>query len=152
MQIGDRPVQKYKYKPNTCMNLDILQTCVIRFALYRDEHPDDWKVVTDRPIRHLQDSFPPLQLSHQDSCGCGKWHSNDEQVASPLVDIWSRSFLTSSFRQARPHDAEIFSVMTRIPKKLVDAVIRASGTHGIYVEPRAEDVREASPSFGSPST
>lgn len=105
VQIGDRPVQKYK--PDHCMNLDILQTCVMRFALYRDEHPDEWKVVTDRPIRHLQDSFPPLQMCLQESCGCGKWHSNVEQVASPLVDIWSRTFLTSTFRQTRPHDAEL---------------------------------------------
>ena len=29
----------------------------------------------------------------------------------------------------------------------MEAAIRASGTHGIYVEPRAEDVREASPDF-----
>ena len=141
IQIGDRPVQKYK--PDHCMSLDILQTSVIRFAIYRDELQDDWTTVTDRPIRHLQDTFPPIQICLQDPCGCAKWHSKGEQVASPLVDIWARSFLTSTFRPARPQDAEIFSVMTRLPKKLIELVLRASGTHGIYVEPRAEDTREA---------
>lgn len=114
VQLGDRPVQKYK--PDTCMNLDILQASVIRFALYRDEHPAEWKVVVDRPLRHLQEMFQPLQLCTQASCGCSKWHSKIEQVATPLVDIWSRTFLTSTFRQTRPQDAEIFSVMTGFPR------------------------------------
>ena len=145
VQIGDRPVQKYK--PDNCMSLDILQTCVIRFALYRDEHPTEWTAVVDRPIRHLQDAFPPLQLCTQDKCGCAKWHSKAEAVPSPLLDVWSRSFLTSTVRPARPRDAEIFSVMARLPKKLLEVVIQASGIQGIYAEPREEDIREASAEF-----
>lgn len=145
IQVGDKPV--HKYKPATCPSLDIVQTTVIRFAIYRDEHPDDWQVVVDKPLRRLQDLVESLQLCDQATCRCPRWHGGTGQPPSPVVDIWARHYLTEQFRPSKPSQADVFSVLMRVPSSIEKQIVIESGTNGVYAEPRDEDTRQASAKY-----
>ena len=63
------------------------------------------------------------------------------------MELWNRQWLSFTFAQVKPNDADMFSVTVRIPKQLEQKLLGASGTESICFEPRSLDGRKPSDEY-----
>jgi len=96
---------------------------------YRDELEGlSWSAFISRPIRHIIDAIPILQV--QD-------HHN------PILDVWDRQFLNDRSERCKPADATIFMACFRSEEAAAPTELPAV----YYIEPRTEDGRAPDPAF-----
>lgn len=62
-------------------------------------------------------------------------------MAEPILDIWNRDFLTTSFKKVPPKDAQMFVCAARVQSEAFTKLCNLSGTDGLYIEPRTSDGR-----------
>lgn len=76
------------------------------------------------------------------------WHVSAAcSVRDPILELWGRQFMKLSFAHSSPEEAEQFTVHIRLPACVLQQVQTYSGINGLFVEPKAEDGRQPSPSF-----
>ena len=118
-----------------------------KIAVYRDMVPEDWQQIIKAPVKYVLAHLAPLQVcrqgSHQSPCTCCKWHpSPADVVEDPVLDIWRRQWVSLTFRQTAPEQAEVFIFNMRCLESLLPSVLACSGHHGIFIEPRTVDARD----------
>jgi len=123
-----------------------------KIAVYRDMVADDWHQVIKSPVKYVLAKLLPLQVCRQGSpgqpCSCGKWHPGPHDVVEdPVLDVWRRQWVSSSFRPVAPEQAEVFLFNLRCLESVQLSVLSCSGRHGIFAEPRTVDSRDPLLSF-----
>ena len=118
---------------------DVPVACA-RLSVFADQLPQDWETFSAHPFKHLLTMLPPLQACRQEECQCEKWHADQmTQVHDVLLDVFKRQYFTEAGRPTKPQSANHFSVHIRYLKTQELALLRLSGVHGVYVEPRLPD-------------
>ena len=110
---------------------------VFKMILFRDEVPD-WTSVVKAPVRFVLDLLPGLQICRESNCKCARRHEvdgNDPEEA--LLDVWNRDFLSIKFARVSPPQADMYACTIRVAAAYTSQVFKASGTSGLYAEPRA---------------
>ena len=145
-QLGSKEVVKHAaVNPIT---LPTVESCVIRFFIFRDEIDVEWKEFCRAPIRWLVSKVPLLRMCNHMDCGCPAWHNAENlPIQDPVLDLWRRQFMKFGFNPSSPQDADMYAASVRLPVSLGEPIIRASGGGGIYGEPRSLDGKFVSPDF-----
>lgn len=141
VQLGSRRIEKTLTKPHA--DFETVQVATLKLVVYRDEVPVSWESFSQGPVKYILHHLPMLKLCVEKHCQCAAWRNTEGiAVQSAVVDVWRRQFLRKGYKPDNPTSASMFSVCLRVPTCLKDRVIEASGTAGIYVEPRSLDARE----------
>eukprot|EP00435_Cladocopium_sp_Y103_P030791 s118_g7.t1 len=145
-QIGNGYVEKGQ--TNSQIAVDVVKVGTIKFTVYRDEVDGSWETFTEGPLRYIVAKLPLLRLCTQPQCQCAHWHNPEQlEIKEVIVDVWRRQFLQSNFRPETAPQATMYSVCIRLPESLITSILAASGTAGIYSEPRTLDARSVHPDF-----
>ncbi|CAJ1392429.1 unnamed protein product [Effrenium voratum] len=148
VQLGAKTITR---KHEDINDLDVVTTQTLRITIYKDEWTGSWNHFQERPIRGLVEVLPIFQLCRTDGCGatCPKFHSPvDQTLESLLLDIWSRSWMSTTGKFCQPKDAVAFSAMIRTPRCALSSIQSSSGSHGVYIEPRSPCGKLSDDSFG----
>ena len=118
----------------------------LKVAIYRDS-VEDWDSVVRAPVKYLLAHLLPLQscrpLESDPPCVCAKWHpSKDSCVEEPVVDVWRRQWVSSTFQPCAADRADIFMVNLRCLESQFEAALGLSGRNGLFLEPRSLDAKE----------
>lgn len=65
----------------------------------------------------------------------------------PVLEVWSKQWLSGQFEYVPAHKASIFSVHLRLPRSVQQQIQMYSGQEGLYLEPRSIDGRAPSQQF-----
>ena len=143
IQLGDQAV--YRKTNSEAPNLTICPTRVFRIHVFKDlwKPEQDWDEFQGHPVRSLVQAFPILRLCKDPDCDqqCPLYHPSieEEGVESGLVDVWGfRWHGLDGAKQPQPK-AEVLSVYARVPESSFEHLHRASGTLGVFFEPRSAD-------------
>ena len=138
IQLGDQDA--VEHLPDHLPSIGTIPSVVFKIHWFRDECMRDWQDVCKRPIRHLVDSMPILQLCRMTSCdsSCPNFHPavEEEGLDGVLIDMWSWKWCTLDGRKCKQVDAEVFQLFVRCPESLLEPLIVKSGLQGIFWEPR----------------
>ena len=121
--------------------VESIPTSTLRLALYKDQWPDDWTSFTQRPFRALLEKFPLLQLCTLETCGedCRFYHAPvDEPLDHLILDLWNRSWLNSTGKYTKPHEAHQWSALVRVPASAQKSLQALSGAFGWFWGSRFE--------------
>ena len=145
VQLGKTPVLP-RAEPGPQDVLHAPAACC-KIAVYRDMVDDDWQQIIRAPVKYVLARLAPLQVCRQGTpqapCTCLKWHpSQDDVIRDPVLDVWRRQWVSLTFRQTAPEQAEVFIFNMRCLDSLLPSVLACSGHHGIFVEPRTVDARD----------
>ena len=144
-QIGNKWVDKHV--PRTTQ-VDVAESCVARFAVYRDACPVPWETFIHSPLKEIFGLIPLLQTCDTAGCECQKWHGSAGPGEPPaILETWSRQFVGNTFKTVPPATSTVFNIMLRLPVQLETCIQAYSGTAGIYIEPRSDDTRSPSSRF-----
>lgn len=144
-QLGSKPV--IKHSVSQTVHLETVETSVIKIVIFRDG-VSTWTEVVAKPIQYILSRVLCLNRCNEEvSCDCLKWHAVPGGVTDPVMELWNRQWLSFTFAQVKPNDADMFSVTVRIPKQLEQKLLGASGTESICFEPRSLDGRKPSDEY-----
>ena len=137
-------------EPDDATELPKLETSVLKVQIFAEEYDQDWDSLVRGPVKQLIILVLPLQLCNDEDCAgqCSKFHAAvDESVRSVLCDVWHWRWHAENGKPAKAGNAYSFSVYLRVPTSGVEAILRQSGIHGIYFEPRPTDPSQPHPLF-----
>ena len=141
VQLGTVPVLPPQ---NATLSFSAEQAACVKVSVYRDTISCSWADFLSGPVRYILDRLPMLQVcdSKKDECTCSKWHiSADSLLKDPVLDVWRRQWLSTSFKACSSDSASIFLVNLRYAQVVEEEVLRVSGSHGMFLEPRSLDGR-----------
>lgn len=139
-----------RFTPQSRVSVEAIESCVVKLLLYRDQCQHDWSAVRAHPVRVLLSMLPVLVKCQTEGCQglCECWHAAAHcSVEDPVLEIWSKQWLTDSFGFTAAADAAILSLHVRIPMHLQTIIQTYSGQGGLYVEPKAVTGKGPSSSF-----
>ena len=116
--------------PKQCLAIQEVEQAVVRILAFRDQYPGNWDEFVKRPVKTILEC---QHFSHLDSTG--------------ILDVWDRQFMTDRMSKAKPGEAAFFSVNIRMTAPLAKLTIAASGTDGMYCEPRDSTGRQPDPQY-----
>ena len=151
VQLGDQAV--YRKISQEAPELAVFPTVVFRLRVFKDlwTLSHEWSEFVAHPVRSLVQSFPILKLCRNPDCDslCGAYHPSIEEtgVESGLVDVWAFRWMKTDGAKATPANAEVMSVYFRVPESSFVSLHSASGTDGVFFEPRCQDSPGADPAF-----
>ena len=140
IQLGD--VDAVEMSDQAKVEVQSVPFCVIRIHWFRDECELPWDEVCRRPVKHLVELQPKLQLCRDRKCGgddtCGFFHPTVEEagIESALLDLWSWRWSKFDGTKCKQREADVFQVFARCPESLLEVLQPQSGHHGVYFEPR----------------
>eukprot|EP00435_Cladocopium_sp_Y103_P032065 s432_g8.t1 len=128
LQIGSKKVQRFR--PDSCVKIDEVETQVVRILAYRDQIKSDWASLIQGPVKTVlsTDALSALPQDH-------------------ILDIWDRQFLDKNFRKTAPQEAYLFATTIRLHSQAATEVLNLSGKDGVYSEPRVDTGRAPNPSY-----
>ena len=130
-------------KPKDAFVVPEVEAACIKVSVYKDGIEGSWNDFVQSPIRYILSVLTSLVACHEcddPSDLCGKWHpTSNAVVADPVLDIWRRQWLSSTFKNTEPSAASIFLLNLRYLKSLEELVLRCSGQKGVFVEPKTLD-------------
>eukprot|EP00438_Fugacium_kawagutii_P009865 Skav229362 [mRNA] locus=scaffold3209:156150:160939:- [translate_table: standard] len=139
IQKGGKDIRRSK--PAVQHEVQQVETQTVKILAYRDQI-SQWEEFIQKPIRYILDHLPMLQSCKQESCSCPAWHGDTQNGHEPLLDVWARDYVTQNFARTKAPDAAIFTCLMRVIKPVFSSMSQASGTAGLYVEPRSCDGRQ----------
>ena len=148
LQIGDEEVKK-RANDDPMKGEGIIQTSVLKILMFRDEVECDWDWIVNNPIRTLMKLAPKFQLCRETACGqdCLGFHSPvDEDMEKVIHEIWGRRFQSIQGVEINSKQAELFVAFLRVQQCAFEELI-GTQVRGLYVEPRANDVKGASKDY-----
>ena len=146
VQLGSQVVMPFR-KPTSVAVPDVPVTCA-RITIYQDQWPQDWETFSAHPVKEALQHIPPLQTCRIEGCSCEKWHRDPMDHAQDVVlDVFKRQLFTDGGKPVRAHQASHFCVQIRYLKQQEAAVLKCSGTAGLYIEPRLPDSSNPSDEF-----
>ena len=123
LQLGDASVQ---LTPAQDMEVDHLETCVVKLMLYRDQCAWSWEKLMEAPLRFLIHQVPKLLLRVE------------EIVDQLILDVWGRQFQRVGGGRQDAVSAGVFQAFLRAPLSAVSHLHRITCS-GLFYEPRVED-------------
>ena len=147
-QLGAQSVVRKMAQPK--FEIVSVDTCVIKFAMFRDQIPIAWDVFAAHPLKFLFSKIQVLQPCKKEGCdsSCPMWHPEGPQdVAEPIFEVWGRQFMLLTFKPVPADQAEVYAVHLRLPARLELPLQQFSGLDGIFLEPKEIDGRRPSSSF-----
>lgn len=147
VQLGQTMVMQQTAK--TGMEIAPVKAARARVSVFRDQWPGSWEEFSHHPVKFALQKLPALLTCRIDSCDCEKWHATSEEGTQDcILDVFRRQFFADTGRPVPWDKATHFSVMTiRYVKTQEFAVLSASGSNGIYVEPKNEAATAASDEY-----
>ena len=142
IQKGKQMVQRAL--PNKLPKVEEVPVSTIKMLVFRDQLPMGWKEFCEAPVKNLISLAKCLQICRAKGCDCELWHPADMAdgaMAEPILDIWNRDFLTTSFKKVPPKDAQMFVCAARVQSEAFTKLCNISGTDGLFIEPRTSDGR-----------
>ena len=144
-QLGSKPVMKHSV--TAAVQLQTIDTCVVKIVVYQDG-VEQWAHVVSRPIQYILSKVACLnKCTEEVTCECPKWHAEAGSVTDPVMELWNRQWLSLTFSQVKPSEADMFSATVRVPKSLEIKLLSNSGCDSICFEPRSMDGRKPSDDF-----
>ena len=137
IQKGQQAVQRCL--PKNQVHIAQLPTQTVKFLVYRDQFPNQWQDLVERPVKQILELIPEMRVCKNSDCRCKAWHPADNQGEEPILDVWQRDFLNIHFKKSKPVEASIFTCMMRLTKDCFEQVSKQSGTDGLYCEARTQD-------------
>ncbi len=115
-----------------------------KIAVYRDCISCAWNDLVVGPVRYVLDRIQALQVCTVSECPgeCGRWHGGDSGVKDPVLDVWRRQWVSTSFKPCSPDQADVFIVNLRFSLEVERQVLEFSGCQGVFVEPRTLDGKQ----------
>ena len=149
VQLGQAHVARGNGKP-TC-NLPKLATQTLKVYVYKDQWEGDWNSFSAQPVRSLLQKFPAMNMCKAEGCGdsCPKFHNAvDEEFDTLILDLWSRAWSKLDGKFTKPGQADLWSMLIRVPQSAHLTLQGLSGASGMYVEPRSECGKRPDDQFG----
>lgn len=147
-QLGALPVAR-KTQLESC-EIVTMSSSVVKILAFKDELDIDWATFVRHPMRHVFQRIPLLLACDDDMCQghCESWHATEEcKLANPLMELWSKQWLSLTYQQTSSAQAELFSVHVRVPAVLTTQLLTYSGVTGLYLEPKHVDGRQPSDAY-----
>ena len=135
--LGDSPVELAQ---GTIAETSSLVTGVCKVSAFKDELASNWSTFCAGPVKWIINAVPALKVCQGKECGldCPHFHpAIEESIDQMVMDLWNRQFLTYEGKRVSQEQAEVFSVLIRVPASAVDQ-LQVSQAEGIYIEPRSE--------------
>ena len=128
-----------------------VEAACLKLVIFRDSVNCTWDEICQAPVRFLLNALEPLtacQVPSDQACTCSKWHATQSSpVEDPLLDVWRRQWLTTTYKATAPASADLFVVNVRCVAAQVKHLLPLSDRLGIYIEPRTLDSRQPLDSF-----
>ena len=110
----------------------------------------DWDELKQGPLKFLVARTPQLQYCDGTDCmkNCSKFHAAvDEAVNTVILDAWSWRWCTNDGKQVKIAIADMFGVYLRVPSSGLDSLLKISGWHGLFFEPRSNVSQGSHPAY-----
>eukprot|EP00435_Cladocopium_sp_Y103_P066284 s1305_g28.t1 len=120
-QLGAMEVRRFE--PDEKIAVEQINTEVVRCLVFRDQAGPLWESMQKQPVKTVFGQEPQLQANSANK--------------SPVIDVWDRQWMTKRFEKSKAPTADLFAFTFRMAIDSVDALLAASGTGGIYYEPRS---------------
>ena len=130
--------------------VSVLDTAVIRMLVGKDLFEKDWSQLVKGPVKYIISLLTALQPCQDSECNhqCKFFHpSCDEEVAQPVLDVWSWKWTSDGHKVVPATKAEFFSAFARIPLSALSSVLCQSGWFGIFIEPRPDSKQGTHPLY-----
>lgn len=118
-QLGAQPVARKQVK-GAC-SIVTQASHVVKVMAYRDQLDVAWEEFVRHPMKYVFSKVPPLKECDDPNCdgSCESWHvSPGCSLSSPLMEVWGRQWILTSFTQTPPAQAEVFTFHARVPSLL----------------------------------
>eukprot|EP00438_Fugacium_kawagutii_P024860 Skav221761 [mRNA] locus=scaffold490:25889:30370:+ [translate_table: standard] len=145
VQLGRTPIKQYCCKDVPMV--PIHSVACARIAVFKDQWEGSWETFASQPVKSVLQLVPALQTCHIPECDCEKWHPTEDDPSDVLLDVFKRQFFTDSGKPVSWEKASHFAFNVRYMPVQEEAVLRCSGTNGVFVEPRTEDALQPSESY-----
>lgn len=146
IQLGDQAV--FQKHPTKAPEVAVFPTVVFRVHVFRDlwEPDQTWEDLVAHPVKSLVSIFPLLRICREHAtCGgapqCLLYHPSLEEdgIESGLLDVWGFGWAKLDGARQPPQQAAVFTVYIRVPESSFNQLHIASGTGGVFFEPRKKD-------------
>eukprot|EP00435_Cladocopium_sp_Y103_P014980 s1304_g3.t1 len=127
VQLGAQPVTRHL--PPQPTGIEQIETKVVRVVLFRDQYPHAWEPIVSKPVKTM------LALEHFATL-----------PQHDILDVWDRQYMNKQYQRVKPDQAEVFSVVFRLPAPRAVQLMSANSVAGLYFEPRTQSGRAPSPS------
>ena len=148
VQLGDLTVERKKHE--SAPEVPQLDTTVLRLSVHKDMCDWDWDELKQGPLKFLVARTPQLQYCDGTDCmkNCSKFHAAvDEAVNTVILDAWSWRWSTNDGKQVKIAIADMFGVYLRVPSSGLDSLLKISGWHGLFFEPRSNVSQGSHPAY-----
>ncbi|CAK9083693.1 unnamed protein product, partial [Durusdinium trenchii] len=148
VQLGDLSVERKKHE--SAPEVPQLDTTVLRLSVHKDMCDWDWDELKQGPLKFLVARTPQLQYCDGTDCmkNCSKFHAAvDEAVNTVILDAWSWRWCTNDGKQVKIAIADMFGVYLRVPSSGLDSLLKISGWHGLFFEPRSNVSQGSHPAY-----
>ena len=148
VQLGDLTVERKKHE--SAPEVPQLDTTVLRLSVHKDMCDWDWDELKQGPLKFLVARTPQLQYCDGTDCmkNCSKFHAAvDEAVNTVILDAWSWRWCTNDGKQVKIAIADMFGVYLRVPSSGLDSLLKISGWHGLFFEPRSNVSQGSHPAY-----
>ena len=122
-QLGELEVSRHE--PSHKLAVEHHEAETVRCMVYKDQYTQDWEQLKKQPVKTVFDLEPLLVEKSSD--GYAK-----------VIDVWDRQWYSTRFEKTRPDNAEIFAFSMRLISGIRETILKRSGDHGIYYEPRSQ--------------
>ena len=139
VQLG-KIVAGQKPSQSSCVIPSVEAAC-LKVSVYRDMVNVPWNDIVASPVRFVLSQLAPLTKCTCEGlavCDSPCWHPTEaDEVQDPVLDVWRKQWVTSTFRPAAPQAADIFLLNIRYLGSLQDKLLSYSGLGGVFLEPRS---------------
>ena len=111
-------------KPAQLLAVEEQEAEAVRCLVFKDQADQLWNDMQQHPVKTIFQQEPLLQAQ--------------EGKPAPVIDVWSRDWMSKRFDKVKPHQAEVYTCSIRVLSQYHDALLAKSGTNGIYYEPRSQ--------------
>ena len=151
IQLGDQAV--YRKVNQAAPEFSVFPTVVFRAHVFRDlwENEMQWTDLVAKPIKTLVHCFGQFRLCRDESCSgdCHLFHPAIEEsgVESGLLDVWGFAWHRLDGSKIGSDKAEVLSLYVRVPESNFNPLHLASGSHGVFFEPRLKNTPGPDPTY-----
>jgi len=130
----------YQYRAKDTPSILSVEVACARVLVFQDQWEGKWEDFAARPVKHVLSVLSCLQTCRNSpDCQCPGWHPEPDSSHDAVLDVFRRQFFNDTGRAVKWDKATHFSVMIRYVKAFETKVLCASGSHGVFVEPKTED-------------
>ena len=129
-----------KQSQSACVIPSVEAAC-LKVSVYRDMVAVPWEDIVASPVRFVLTQLAPLTKCTCEAmtvCESPCWHPTEaDEVQDPVLDVWRKQWVSSTFRPAAPQAADIFMLNIRYLGSLEEKLLPYSGLGGVFLEPRS---------------